>query len=267
MNNTIKHTNDFLHHIRSNGRYAFTLDELFNEIPKSVKNIRKDIDRLRDKGNIINIRRGFYTIVPDEYKNMGAIPVEFYIDELMKFLSKKYYVALLSAAMLHGAAHQQPQEFFIISQSPKPRKIKNDNFHINFSEKKNFSVYGIEDKKTDTGYLKISNRELTFMDLIYFEHAMGGYNRIMTILQELTEGINVYKMKDVLKNDFPIPTIQRAGYVAENIFFNNKLANILEKKLTKLKLKTVPLKSSGKNNGDRDDKWKVIINTQIESDI
>ncbi len=74
-------------------------------------------------------------------------------------------------------------------------------------------------------------------------------------------------MKDVLKNEFPISTIQRAGYVAENILFNNKLTNIFENKLSKLKLKPVLLKSSGKNIGDRDDKWKVIINTQIESDI
>ncbi|MFZ4414937.1 MAG: type IV toxin-antitoxin system AbiEi family antitoxin domain-containing protein [Bacteroidales bacterium] len=267
MNDLIKHTSDFLHQLRSKGRYAFTLEDLSNEIPKSVKNIRKDIDRLRDKGDIISIRRGFYTIVPDEYKNMGVIPVDFYIDELMKFITKKYYVALFSAAMFHGAAHQQPQEFFVVSQSPKPRKIKNDNSLINFSEKKNFPIFGIEDKKTETGFFKISNKELTFLDLIYFEHTMGGYNRIMTILQELAEDINVYKMKDVLKNDFPLAVIQRAGYIAENILFNNKLANIYENKLAKLKPKTVLLKSSANKIGDKDEKWKLLINTKIESDI
>jgi len=138
MSASIKHTTDFLRSIRTNGRYAFTLEDLTTNIPKPIKNIRKDLDRLRIKGEIINIRRGFYTIIPDEYKNMGVIPVEFYIDELMKYLNKTYYVGLYSAAMFHGAAHQQPQEFYIISEKPKPRRISNDIFLINFTEKETF---------------------------------------------------------------------------------------------------------------------------------
>ncbi len=267
MNTAIKHTSDFLRTVRSNGRYAFTIDELVNVIPKPIRNIRKDLDRLKEKGEIVNIRRGFYTILPPEYQNMGVIPVDFYIDELMKYISKIYYVGLYSAAMYHGAAHQQPQEFYVIAQSPKPRKIKSDDFLINFSEKKNFPLYGIEEKKTETGYFKISNKELTFLDLIYFEQSIGGYSRIVTILEELTESLNLIKMRDVVKNDFPISTFQRAGFIAENILNNNKLAAIFETKLAKLKPKTVLLKSSGQQVGDRDDKWKVLINTQIDSDI
>lgn len=267
MNTAIKHTSDFLRTVRSNGRYAFTIDELVNVIPKPIRNIRKDLDRLKEKGEIVNIRRGFYTILPPEYQNMGVIPVDFYIDELMKYISKIYYVGLYSAAMYHGAAHQQPQEFYVIAQSPKPRKIKSDDFLINFSEKKNFPQYGIEEKKTETGYFKISNKELTFLDLIYFEQSIGGYSRIVTILEELTESLNLIKMREIVKNDFPISTFQRAGFIAENILNNNKLAAIFETKLAKLKPKTVLLKSSGQQVGDKDDKWKVLINTQIDSDI
>ena len=267
MNAAIKHTSDFLRTVRSNGRYAFTIDELLTVIPKSIRNIRKDLDRLKRKGEIVNIRRGFYTILPPEYQNMRVIPVDFYIDELMKYISKMYYVGLYSAAMYQGAAHQQPQEFYVITQSPKPRKIKSDIFHINFSEKKNFPQFGIEEKKTETGYFKISNKELTFLDLIYFEQSIGGYSRIAAILNELTESMNLLKMKEVVKNDFPTSTFQRAGYIAENILYNDKLAAIFETKLAKLKPKTVLLKSSGEKIGDRDDKWKVIINIQIDSDI
>lgn len=267
MNTAIKHTSDFLRTVRSNGRYAFTIDELINVIPKPIRNIRKDLDRLKEKNEIVNIRRGFYTILPPEYQNMGVIPVDFYIDELMKYISKIYYVGLYSAAMYHGAAHQQPQEFYVVSQSPKPRKITSDDFLINFSEKKNFPKYGIEEKKTETGYFKISSMELTFLDLIYFEQSIGGYSRLVTILEELSKSLNLIKMREIVKNDFPISTFQRAGYIAENILDNNKLASIFEIKLAKLKPKTVLLKSSGQRTGDRDDKWKVLINTQIDSDI
>lgn len=267
MNTAIKHTSDFLRTVRSNGRYAFTIDELLTVIPKSIRNIRKDLDRLKGKGEIVNIRRGFYTILPPEYQNMGVIPIDYYIGELMNYMSKTYYVGLYSAAMYHGAAHQQPQEYFVIVQSPKPRKIKSDVFHINFSEKKNFPQFGIEEKKTETGYIKISNKELTFLDLIYFEQSIGGFSRIISILNELTESMNLLKMKEVVKNDFPTSTFQRAGYIAENILYNDKLAAIFENKLAKVKPATVLLKSSAEQIGDRDEKWKVIINVQIDSDI
>lgn len=267
MSESIKHTSDFLRSIRTNGRYAFTVEDLTNNIPKSIKNIRKDLDRLRIKGDIINIRRGFFTIIPDEFKNMGVIPVEFYIDELMSYLTKSYYVGLYSAAMFHGAAHQQPQEFYIVSEKPKPRKINNERFLINFTEKRNFPLFGIEKKKTDTGYFNISSKELTFLDLIYFEQAMGGLNRIMSILEELSEGINLTKMKEVVKNDFPLSVFQRAGYIAESILDNTKLAAIFANKLDKLNTTTILLKSSGERTGERNRKWNIIINAKIESDL
>ena len=267
MDITIKHTSDYIKAIRSNGRYAFTIDELTHAIPKSIKNIRKDLDRLNAKGEIINIRRGFYTILPPEYQNMGLIPVDYYIDDLMKYIPRNYYVGLLSAAMFHGAGHQQPQEFFVITQAPKPRNVSDDNLQINFSEKRNFPIFGIQDKKTDTGYFKISSPELTFLDLIYFESTMGGFNRIITILQELTEAMKINAMKEACKNNFPVSTIQRAGYIAENFLNNYKLATVFETILVKQKPKTILLKSAGEPVGDKNEKWKIIVNIQLNSDL
>lgn len=267
MNEQIKHTTDFLRVLRSNGKYAFTLDALINEVPKSVKNIRNDLDRLREKGEIINIRKGFYTLLPIEYQSMGAIPVEFYIDDLMDYLSKKYYVGLFSASMFHGAAHQQPQEYFVISEAPKPRKIVNEHFIINFSEKKHFAIHDIESKKTETGYFNISGPALTFLDLIYFEKTIGGYNRIITVLMELMEVMSIGRMREAVKNQFPVSTFQRAGYIADYHLSDKKLANIFESKLAKSKPRTILLKSSGAPEGVVDNKWKVIVNVQIDSDL
>ncbi len=267
MDNTNKHTADYIKGLRSIGKYAFTEDDLYISILKTKKNIRKDLDRLRDKGEIKNIRRGFYTIIPDEYSNMGTLPVELYTDDLMKYLRKKYYVGLFSAAMLHGAAHQQPQEFYIVSASPKPRNIKKKKFIINFSEKKKFPVYGIEEKKTLTGYLKLSNKELTFFDLIYYVKNLGGINRIITILDELREEIKISNFKDVVKNKFPNTVYQRAGYIMEHILHDKKLSSIIENKLSREKTRVALLNPSGKKYGEADNKWKVQVNIKIESDL
>ena len=42
------------------------------------------------------------------------IPADWFIAELMQFLDLPYYVGVLSAAALHGAAHQQAQEFHVV---------------------------------------------------------------------------------------------------------------------------------------------------------
>ncbi len=268
MDKKNRHTVDFLRELRGNGKYAFTTDDLCKAIPnKDKKNLRKDLDRLHDKGEIVNIRRGFYTTIPDEYRSMGILPVELYVDDLMKYLQKKYYVGLFSAAMLHGAAHQQPQEYYIVLKAPKPRDIKKGEFIINFSEKKKFPVYGIEEKKSSTGYIKISNRELTFFDLIYSIKKLGGMNRVITILDELREGIKIRDFKAAIKNDFPNTVYQRAGYILDRIFHEGKLSSIIEKKLLSGQTRITQLNPSGKNHGMIDNKWKVQVNLNIETDL
>jgi len=262
-----RNTKDYLWQLRTGGKYAFTLDDLVKNVPKPLKNIKKDIDRLREKGEAINIRRGFYTILPAEYHHMGVLPVEFYIDDLMTFLNKQYYVGLMSASMFHGAAHQQPQEFFVISEPPKLRNIAKDLIRINFSEKTNFPVYGVEDKKTETGYFKISGKELTFMDLVYFANNIGGFNRIITLLLELSEDMNLKKMQQVLKNRFPVAAIQRAGFLAEEVLGHEKLADVFANQLKHLNPNIVSLKTGVELSGKINEKWKIVVNTHIESDI
>lgn len=260
-------TSEFIQQLRREGRYSFTIPELENTIKKPIKSLRKDLDRLNKKGEIQCIRREFYTIIPVEFQNMGMLPAIYYVDDLMAFLQKPYYISLYSAAMFHGAAHQQPQEFFILTSSPGFRDIKNEKLVINFSEKKHFPKYGIEEKKSEVGYFKISNKELTFLDLIYFAPKTGGLNRNITILKELSDEINSVKLNESMKNDFPISVYQRAGYIAENVFENEKLASVFEKKIMKTKTKTILLAPSINKKGVKNEKWNVIINTELESDL
>lgn len=267
MKHFYSHTADYIRDLKSNGKYSFISEDLKGVLNKSQKNINKDLDRLKQKGEIFNVRRGFYIIIPDHYKNMGLLPIELFADDLMKFIGKNYYVGLFSAAMLHGAAHQQPQEFYIINESPNVRNVKKENLTIHFSEKKNFPDYGIEEKKTDTGYLRISGRELTFLDLIYFEKPIGGLNRIISVLIELAEEMKVSLLRKALKNQFPITVYQRAGYILEHIIQKNELAKAVKEHLSGREHRITLLNPSGKEMGMIDKKWKVQINIQLESDL
>ena len=54
-------------------------------------------------------------VVPAEYRVAGAPPAAWYIDAFMKAIDAPYYVGVLTAAALHGAAPQQPQEFQVVT--------------------------------------------------------------------------------------------------------------------------------------------------------
>jgi hypothetical protein len=57
------------------------------------------------------VKRRFNFPRPLEYREAGGPPASWFIDDLMRFLGQPYYVGLLSAAAIHGAAHQQPMVF------------------------------------------------------------------------------------------------------------------------------------------------------------
>ncbi len=49
---------------------------------------------LRHKGFIADPIRGFQLILPPEYRALGCMPAEYFIDGLMCFLHAPYYVGL-----------------------------------------------------------------------------------------------------------------------------------------------------------------------------
>ncbi|MEI9912620.1 MAG: type IV toxin-antitoxin system AbiEi family antitoxin [Bacteroidota bacterium] len=115
-NPSYNYLEDYLNKIRSQGRYAFTWIELKDQFDISDKALNQTLYRLKIKKKIAQIRKGFYAIITPEYSRQGMLPVNLFIDDLMKSLNKRYYVGLISAAALHGAAHQQPMEFFVITE-------------------------------------------------------------------------------------------------------------------------------------------------------
>ena len=97
--------------LASNGRYHFTMEEMRSALGVSAAAARAALRRLSRKGLIASPLRGFYVVLPPEYRRLGCLPAEQFVPALMAGLKRPYYVALLSAAQYHGAAHHRPQEF------------------------------------------------------------------------------------------------------------------------------------------------------------
>ena len=134
----------------------------------------------------------------------------------MEYIGKPYYVGLLSAAALHGAAHQQPQEFFVLTTSKQLATYKKG-IKINYVIKSQIPSQFLEEKKTQTGYIKVSSPELTALDLVYYNLRVGGMNRVATVLRELVESMNTDKIESELIKLLSIPTTQRIDYLLETV--------------------------------------------------
>ena len=263
-----KNTNwdNFLLELQSNGRYTFIFDELRTRFDLSEETLLQVVYRYKSKKQVAQIRKGFYAIIPPEYSKQGMLPPYLFIDDLMKSLNKKYYVALLSAAAIYGAAHQQPMEFFVITETPAPRNIRNNKLKITFLSKNEWLQEGITQQKTNAGYMNVSLPELTALDFFDYTRIFG-INRIVSVLQELVEEMKASTLVKIAKQYTNTAAIQRLGYVLEMELSQEKLANNLWKVLNQRQFFPVPLSPQKEKRGEANNRWKIIKNMEIESDL
>jgi len=264
--NKYSNWDSFLLELQSKGSYTFTFDELRNRFDLSEKTLLQVLYRYKSKKKVAQIRKGFYAIIPPEYSRQGMLPPYLFIDDLMKSLNKRYYVALLSAAAIYGAAHQQPMEYFVIAKSPAPRNIKNNRLKITFLSKNDWIQEGITQKKTNAGYINVSMPELTALDFFDYTRVVG-INRIVSVLQELVEEMKIITLVRIARQYTNTAAIQRLGYILETELLQEKLANNLWKVLNQRQFFPVSLSPQKEKKGDANNRWKVIRNMEIESDL
>jgi predicted transcriptional regulator of viral defense system len=261
---------DWTDSLAAKGRHSFSLKEVRSSFPDDSESaIKLKLNRLSKKGKIISIHKGYYLIITAQYATRGILPPALFIDGLMLFLEKPYYVGLLNAAAFYGAAHQQPQEYFVFTDFPVLRSTKKKNIKINYISRREMPLDLLEKRKTETGYLNISSPELTAADLIQYEKRIGGLNRAVTVLNELAETIKADSLNSRFLEKTATATIQRLGYLLDKVLNNHVLADRIFQECMQLQLPffRIPLKTSGSKKGyPTDEKWKIIVNTTIEID-
>ena len=269
MKQTIKTASlqKWVNDLERKGKMSFSLKDVSSAFQgKSKMSAKRSLHRLSEMNRIVSIHRGYYLIVPAEYASRGILPPPIFLDAFMKYLKRPYYVSLLSAAAFHGAAHQQPQEFFVMTNYPRLRPILNRGVKVNYISTKYISTDSLEKRKTETGSLNISAPELTGADLLTFYKRVGGFNRLMEILFELHEKIRPEGLNSIFIRSLPAATIQRLGFLFERYLKREDLAEkmLRECKRANRKFYRVRLKSSGKTDGRKTDPvWKVVDNAGI----
>ena len=89
---------EYIKYLLSIENYSFSLDEISKETTGSRNSLKFELLRLSEKGEIVNLRKGFYLIITPRYSSAKKLPLQLYCDKLFKHLDRNYYVGLFSAA-------------------------------------------------------------------------------------------------------------------------------------------------------------------------
>jgi hypothetical protein len=261
--------NDYIHELIKHGKCAFSMEDAMSAFKiKSHKAIYSSIEHLVAKNELVSPAKGFYVIVPPEYQILGCLPAEYFIPYLMEYWKIKYYACLLTAARYHGASHQAAMIFQVMIDGRKS-PIVCGKVKVKFIANKNLADTPIQQISTRMSILTVSTPEGTAMDLLNYPHQSVGLSHIATVLAELHESMNAEKLLRLAESSSVLAWQQRLGYLLEMIGAN-ELAEVLKKQLSQQKRLDYILLEPGRKvtkQSKKNNTWKLIINTKIESDI
>ncbi len=256
---------DYIESLRKQGKYLFLKHEAAHVLGVSENALQKSITRLSKKGKVAYLKKGLYQIIPVEYESAGSLPPEWIIHDLMAHLGIPYYIGLLSAAALHGAAHQAPQIFQVICQKQVP-KLTLGHLRICFYVSQDFSSIPTQEMKTPAGYVKVSTAEGTAFDLIRYLHQSGHLNHVATLLSELGEEMDDEKLTLVAQN-LSLRYSQRLGYLLDSLGYAS-LTQSLHCLVSQKNLRYIPLRpDASTHNAEKNRKWHILVNEKVESDL
>lgn len=251
--------------LASRGRYHFTTKEAQQILGVSLPAVQAALRRLKQRGEIADPHRGFHVIVPPEYRRLGCLPPEQFVPQLMDHLKEYYYVALLSAAELHGAAHHRPQSFQImVARNRKP--IVCGEVRVYFFARRDLAKTPTVEINTPRGRLRVSSSAATALELVGYADQCGGLDNVASVLADLVEVLEPSKLVEAAGVS-PISWVQRAGYLLDLIGQHelaNSLADYVQAHAT---VTAALLRKKPITRAPRDDRWKLAINANVEPDL
>ena len=203
-------------------------------------------------------------VVPPEYRAAGSPPASWFIDDLMRHLGQPYYVGLLSAAAIHGAAHQQPLVVQVVT-SKSTRPVRVGRVVIRFSMSNRVEQLPATKLNTETGTMRVATSETTAFDLVRYPSAAGHLSNVATVLSELSARLDAATLTAIAPL-VRVPDVQRLGYLLEAVG-QGQLAEPLAAWLAKQKPRAVPLHPARAAGVVPDGRWDGRTHVELEPDL
>ncbi len=247
----------------AHGLHSFSTDEAHRALGGSRGHVHDALSRLVAKGRLIRPVKGLYVIVSPEHHVIGAPPPLWYIDATMRHLGLPYYVGLLSAAALHGASQQAPQELQVLSTEQRRARTLGRG-RIRWVTKADVSTSAVEKMVLPTGTVTVSTPETTAADLVRFPHHGGYLDNVATVLVELGDRLDASRLAAAVRGNRAIA--QRLGYLL-TVTGHGDTASAFHEQIDMASARTVPLDPTQPVQGVLlDSQWHILVNTTVEPD-
>lgn len=244
------------------GRYWATTAELAELTRQSGAVLHTSLARLARAGRLFSPARGLYVMVPAEYRSWGVVPGDWFVDAMMRHLGREYYVGFLSAAAIHGAAHQAPQTFQVVTSKPlADRDI--ERVRLRFTTSRLVSEMSTERLTVHTGYLTVATRETTAVDLVWRYRLGGGVSNVASVLAELGEldGEALARLAPLRGR----ATARRLGWLLERL--RPDVDTHWLRVVARPEEGEPVLLTPGRRRGRLDRSWGLRINADVEPDL
>ncbi len=260
----MKSAADYIVGLASRGRHHFTTGEAQAALGRSLPAVRAALRRLKRRGEIASPLRSFHVIVPPEYRRLGCLPSEQFIPQLMEHLGEPYYVALLSAAEIHGAAHHRPQSFQVMLAKNR-RPIVCGKVRAQFVARHDLARTPAVELNTPRGRMRVSSREATALELVGYADQCGGLDNVASVLLDLGEELDASKLAEAARL-CPVAWVQRLGYLLD-MLEKAELASALVEHVREHAAIIAPLvRSRPTAQAPRNARWKLALNVSVEPD-
>ena len=250
------------------GRHWVTSSEVAGLLSVPVAHVAPLLARWIRKGLLFSPTKGAYVPIPPQYRAWGTVPGLEFIDAMMRHLKHEYYVCLLSAAEIHGFAHQRPQKFQVMTNA----RLRDRSFgrvHVSFVYSSAISSRSIAVRNTPTGVVRVSSLENTILDLVSMPLRSGGLSNVATILSEIVdeERVDAKSLGDATTG-YPASVVARAGWLVE--LAAEHVESVVDvdglRSLVAARVSPTLLDSAGPRTGALDERWNIIVNTTVEID-
>jgi predicted transcriptional regulator of viral defense system len=242
----------------SEGMVSITVSELANRAGTTKAATFRAVYDAKKAGVVFSPARGLYVLVPPEYRSWGTVPADWYLEDMMRHMSREYYVSFLTAAARHGASHHATQVFqVVVDRTVRDRDISGVRLRF-------YQVSGIEARATEvrtspTGAITLATPETCLLDLAESPDTGGGLNVILEILPELE--IDAEKIVEGARTR-PRAVIRRCGWLLSRTQPDVEVGDLRKLAAPRARNPT-PLLPSGDSAGPVDHDWGVVVNTMV----
>jgi predicted transcriptional regulator of viral defense system len=255
------------------GRAWFTKEEAVAALATDPASFIAAAQRLAKKARLVHPRRGFYLILRPEDRLAGAPDPARWIDPLMRHLNLHYRISLLRAAAFHGSAHQAAMVFQVVVPRQMPAvALGRHRVEFIYQAPAAFARANrpqwLSQLKTPEGFAKVAGVELTLLDCTRYFHRAAGINGAAQAAQDLGGKAGARALAGAAQA-YENSTVRRLGYLLEKFGHRHAAKALLpftRKAKSYEKLDPSVRDIVPGDEQERDARWKLVVNEQVEID-